>query len=180
MVRSRSASRSVQVSLPPTPAEALARAQLLLDFPPTTGKLDEWRATIRSLVAVANKDEPSSVEPPDRCSDGVPRTSGRKASVAATTVHSPPPRPVPRTPARRDVAGDEISIASSDPRTRCDQRQVLREREHEDARTTIERRCGARHQSDRRPGPAVNHPAPESPGGLPYEVGCPAFTRELR
>ena len=46
MVRSRSASRSVQVSLPPTPAEALARAQLLLDFPPTTRKLDEWRATI--------------------------------------------------------------------------------------------------------------------------------------
>src|SRR3954470_18046722 len=32
------------------------RAQLLLDFPPTTGKLDEWRATIRSLVAMANKD----------------------------------------------------------------------------------------------------------------------------
>src|SRR3954464_2820712 len=58
MVRSRSASRSVKVSLPPTPAEALARAQLLLDYPPTTGKLDEWRATIRSLVAVANKDEP--------------------------------------------------------------------------------------------------------------------------
>lgn len=64
MVRSRSASRSVQVSLPPTPTEALARAQLLLDFPPTTGKLDEWRATIRSLVAVANKDEPSPVRPP--------------------------------------------------------------------------------------------------------------------
>ena len=63
MVRSRSASRSVQVSLPPTPVEALARAQLLLDFPPTTGKQDEWRATIRSLVAVANKDEPSPVEP---------------------------------------------------------------------------------------------------------------------
>ncbi len=26
----------------------------------------------------------------------------------------------------------------------------------------------------------MNHPAPESPGGLPYEVGCPAFTHELR
>ena len=26
----------------------------------------------------------------------------------------------------------------------------------------------------------MNHPAPESPGGLPYEVGCLAFTRELR
>src|SRR4051812_1807920 len=105
MVRSRSASRSVQVSRPPTPAEALARAQLLLDFPPTTGKLDEWRATIRSLVAVANKDKPSPVEPPGRPSDGVPRTSGRKVGGAATMVHLPPPRPVPRTPARRDVTG---------------------------------------------------------------------------
>ena len=133
MVRSRSASRSVQVPLSPTPAEALARAQLLLDFPPTTGKLDEWRATIRSLVAVANKDEPSPVEPPGRCSDGVPCTSGRKVGGAATTVHSPPPRAVPRMPARHGVSGDEISIASSDPRTHCDQRQVLREREHEDA-----------------------------------------------
>ena len=95
MVRSRSASRSVQVSLPPTPAEALARVQLLLDFPPTTGKLDEWRATIRSLVAVGNKDKPSPVEPPGRHSDGIPRTSGRGAGGAATTVHSPPPRPVP-------------------------------------------------------------------------------------
>ena len=145
------------------------RAQLLLDFPPATGKLDEWRATIRSLVAVANKDEPSPVGPPGRRSDGVPQTSGGKASGAATMVHSPLPHPVPRTPARRDVAGDDISIASSDPRTHCDQRQVLRERAHEDARTTIERRRGARHQSDRRAGPAVNHPAPESPGGLPYD-----------
>src|SRR3954464_5764788 len=121
MVISRSASRSVQVSLPPTPAEALARARWLLDFPPTTGKLDEWRATIRSLVAVANKDEPTPTEPPGRRSYGALRTSGRKAGGAATTVHSPPPRPVPRTPARRDVAGDEISIASSDPWTHQDQ-----------------------------------------------------------
>ena len=106
----------MQVSLPPTPAEALAHAQLLLDFPPTAGKLDEWRATIRSLVAVANKDEPCPVGPPGRRSDGVPRTSGGKAGGATTTVHSPLPHPVPRTLARRDVAGDAISIASSDLR----------------------------------------------------------------
>src|SRR3954469_2882683 len=118
------------------------RAQLFLDFPPTTGKLNEWRATIRSLVAVANKDEPSPAESPSRRSDRVPRTSGRKASGAATTVHSPPPRPIPRTPARRDVTGDEISIASSYPWTHCDQRQVLWEREHEDARTCQDRIFG--------------------------------------
>ena len=58
VVRSRSASRSTQLSPPPTPAEALASAQLLLDFPPAAEKLNEWRATIRSLVDVANQDEP--------------------------------------------------------------------------------------------------------------------------
>ena len=26
----------------------------------------------------------------------------------------------------------------------------------------------------------MDHPAPGGFGGLPYEVGCPAFTRELR
>ena len=26
----------------------------------------------------------------------------------------------------------------------------------------------------------MDHPAPGGSGGLPYEVGCPAFTRELR
>ena len=26
----------------------------------------------------------------------------------------------------------------------------------------------------------MDHPAPGGYGGLPYEVGCPAFTRELR
>ena len=48
IVRSPSISRSSHRSpLPPTtPAEALARAQLLLDYPPTTDKIDQWRATI--------------------------------------------------------------------------------------------------------------------------------------
>ena len=48
IVRSSSTSRSSRrPPLPPTtPAEALARAQLLLDYPPTSDKIDEWRATI--------------------------------------------------------------------------------------------------------------------------------------
>ena len=62
-VRSRGASRSTQLSPPPTPAEALARAQLLLDFPPAAEKLDEWRATVRSLVGIANNDELQPVGP---------------------------------------------------------------------------------------------------------------------
>ena len=46
-------------------------------------------------------------------------------------MHSPPPRQPPRVSVRRDDACDNISIASSDPRTHRDQRQVLQERAHE-------------------------------------------------
>ena len=58
IVRSPSISRSSHRSPPPpaTPAEALARAQLLLDYPPTADKIDEWRATIQSLIGFANGD----------------------------------------------------------------------------------------------------------------------------
>jgi hypothetical protein len=63
---------------------------------------------------------------------------------------------------------------------RRDQRQVLQERSKEDARTTIEQRREVRYQSDKRAGPAVDEPAPGDASDLPYEVGTPAFTRELR
>jgi len=128
VVRSQSAPRSTQLSPPPTPAEALARAQLLLDFPPAAEKLDEWRATIRSLVGVANQDEPRPAGPSGRHSVEPPHASGGRTGGAAATVHSPPPRQLPRVPVRRDDACDNISIASSDPRTHRDQRQVLQER----------------------------------------------------
>src|SRR3954467_13040625 len=60
IVRSSSTSRSTRRSppLPATSAEALARAQLLLDYPPTADKLDDWRATIQSLIGCANADTP--------------------------------------------------------------------------------------------------------------------------
>src|SRR4051812_11004875 len=90
MVRSRSASRSVQVSLPPTPAEALAHAQLLLDFPPTTGKLEEWRATIRSLVAVANKDEQARWSPRvDAPTESHAPVAGELAAPRPLFIHLP-------------------------------------------------------------------------------------------
>ena len=126
-VRSRSALRSTQLSPPPTPAEALARAQLLLDFPPAAEKLDEWRATIRSLVAVANKDDLQLAGPSGRRSIEPPHAGAGRTGGVAAMVHSPPPRQPPRASARRDDACDNISIASSDPRTLRDQRQVLRE-----------------------------------------------------
>ena len=58
IVRSPSISRSSHRSPPPpaTPAEALARAQLLLDYPLTADKIDDWRATIQSLIGFANGD----------------------------------------------------------------------------------------------------------------------------
>src|SRR3954465_15333485 len=60
VVRSPSISRSSHRSppLPTTPAEALARAQLLLDYPLTADKIEDWRATIQSLIAFANGDTP--------------------------------------------------------------------------------------------------------------------------
>src|SRR6187401_3843408 len=59
-VRSPSISRSSHRSppLPSIPAEALARAQLLLDYPPTVDKIDDWRAAIQSLISFANGDTP--------------------------------------------------------------------------------------------------------------------------
>ena len=66
IVRSPSISRSSHRSpLPPTtPAEALAQAQLLLDYPPTADKIDEWRATIQSLIGFANGDTPRQPSTP--------------------------------------------------------------------------------------------------------------------
>ena len=91
MVRSRGASQSTQLSPPPTPAEALARVQLLLDFPPAAKKLDEWRATVWSLVGITNNDGLWPVEPVDHRFARLPRASGGHASGDAATVYSPPP-----------------------------------------------------------------------------------------
>ena len=71
-------------------------------------------------------------------------------------------------------------ITSSDPRERRDQRQVLQDRQGEDACTTIERRREARRQSDACNGPITDEPAPGVGRYLPYEVGCSSFTHELR
>ena len=92
IVRSPSISRSSHRSpLPPTtPAEALARAQLLLDYPPTADKTDQWRATIQSLIGFANGDtqrQPSTSQP-RQVSQA--RAGGDKTGGGATTVHSLP------------------------------------------------------------------------------------------
>ena len=126
IVRSPSTSRSShRFPLPPTtPAEALARAQLLLDYPPTEDKIDQWRATIQSLIGFANGDtpwQPSTLLPRQDCQA---RADGDEAGGGATTMHSPPRRPRSLT---RRIHLDSDSTASSDPRARRDQRQVLHE-----------------------------------------------------
>src|SRR3954471_13909640 len=117
IVRSPSISRSTHRSPPlhATPAEALARAQLLLDYPPTADKIDDWRATIQSCIGFANGDTPRqpSTSQPRRVSQT--RADGDKIGGGATTVHSQPRRP--RSPTRR-VHLDDDSTASSDPRAR--------------------------------------------------------------
>ena len=127
IVRSPSISHSSRRSpLPPTtPAEALARAQLLLDYPPTKDKIDGWRATIQSLIGFANGDtprQPSTSLPRQGCQA---RAAGDETRRGTTTMHFPPRRP--RSPTRR-IHLDSDSTASSDPRARRDQRQVLHER----------------------------------------------------
>src|SRR4051812_22695257 len=179
VVRSSSTSRSTRHSppLPTTPAEALARAQLLLDYPPTADKLDGWRATIQSLIGFANGDTPRQPSASQPRSAAQARTDGAKTGGGATTVHSPHQRQRPPT---RRTHHDNDSTASSNPRTRRCQRQVLHERKEEDARTRIERRREARRQSNQRAEPSGDMHAPGEPGDLPYSVGCPAFTCELR
>ena len=46
-------------------------------------------------------------------------------------------------------------------------------------RITIKRCSETRRQSNRRNGPDVNEPTPDESRYLPFQVGCPAFTREL-
>src|SRR3954467_14099512 len=101
MVRSSSTSRSTRHSppLPTTPAEALARAQLLLDYPPTADKLDGWRATIQSLIGFANSDTPRQPSASQLRPVAQARTDGAKTGGGATTVHSPHQRQ--RSPTRQ-------------------------------------------------------------------------------
>src|SRR3954470_11688146 len=91
-VRSPSISRSSRRSppLPSTPEEALARAQLLLDFPPAADKAEDWRATIQSLIAFANNDTPQQPATSRPWQDEKTKAGGDKTAGGATTVHSPP------------------------------------------------------------------------------------------
>src|SRR3954471_4488847 len=87
VVRSLSTSRPPRPSppLPATLAEALARAQLLLDYPPTADKLDDWRATIQSLIGFANGDTPRQ----HSASQSRPVTQARAPLTLANMLEMP-------------------------------------------------------------------------------------------
>lgn len=56
----------------------------------------------------------------------------------------------------------------------------MKDRWKQDARTTIERRQEARRQSNDHAKIGDDDHAPGVPGSLPYEIGFPVFTCELR
>jgi hypothetical protein len=68
-----------------TPAEALARARLLLGFPPEANRMETWRATIQSLVDYAGQSElggTSTRHPPSAPANNSSCRSQRHATLA--------------------------------------------------------------------------------------------------
>jgi hypothetical protein len=165
--------RSSSTSMPSTTSKAMARAQLLLKFPPTADQMDEWRATIQSLIGFAEAGGSHRAGPPRPPQAAATAHAAGYADGATPTVQSPPREP-------RDQEPDDVLMASSDPRARQGARRVLEDRRREGARVNTERHRDAHRQSDRRDGPDVDEPSLADGGYLPFEAGCPAFTSELR
>ena len=126
---------SSRSNMPTTVTEVMARAQMLLDFPSMADKMDERRTSIRSLIKFGDVDR-SQLAEPSRRPPTIPavQTDGHVAG-GVPTVQSPS-----RLPqwTQRTTEPDDVSMASSDPQTQQDQRQVLLDRRVEDARTTIQ------------------------------------------
>src|SRR6266536_818485 len=112
--------------MPSTASEAMARAQLLLRFPPAADQMDEWRATIQSLIGFAEAGGSQQTGPPwppqaTTMARAVCRTEG-----ATPTVQSPPRQPA-REPHNQEP--DDVSMASSDPRVRRGQCRPPKDRQ---------------------------------------------------
>ena len=71
-------------------------------------------------------------------------------------------------------------MASSDPRARPGRRQAPEDKRRGDTRIIVEQRRDDPSRTDGCDGPDVDEPVLSIDGCLPFEVGCPAFTRELR
>jgi hypothetical protein len=84
--RSRTMSRSVSPAMPTTAAEAMARVQLLLNFLPAPHKMEEWRATIQSLISFADPGKTQEVGPSRRPPTVPAGLTGCRAREGAPTV----------------------------------------------------------------------------------------------
>ena len=71
-------------------------------------------------------------------------------------------------------------MASSDHRARQGQRQALEDKQRGAACVVVERRHDDHRQTNGCDGPDIDEPTLEDSGCLPFEVGSPAFTPELR
>ena len=120
----------------------MARAQLLLRFPPAADQMDEWRATIQSLFGFTEAGRSQLVgspRPPQAMTTA--RVAGR--SEGTTPTVQSPPRWLAREP--RNLEPDDVSMASSDPRARQGQRQAPEDRKREGVRITVEQRRNTLH-----------------------------------
>src|SRR4051812_35766395 len=101
--------------------------------------MDEWRATIQSLIGFTEAGGSQWAGPPWHPQAATTARAAGRAKGATPMVQSPPRQPAQRLqPESHDQESDEVSMASSNPRARKDQQQVLEDRRREDARVTIE------------------------------------------
>ena len=75
---------------------------------------------------------------------------------------------------------DDVLMASSDPRAHPGPHRALEDRRRGDTRVVMGRPLDNPHQTDGCDGLNIDKLALDVGGCLPFEVGCPAFTRELR
>jgi hypothetical protein len=132
--------------------------------------------TIESLIGFAEAEGSQRAGPPRPSQAATMARVAGCARGATLTVQSPP-RQAAREP--QNQAPDDVSMASSDPRARQGRQRAPEGRRREGAHIIDERRRDNPRRSNGCDGPDIDEPALGDGGCLPFEVGCPAFTREL-
>ena len=83
-------SRSTSLAMPATAAEAMAWAQLQLNFPSAAEKMDEWRATIQSLIGFVEASKSQHTEPSQRPWTATAAQADSHVEGGTPTVQSSP------------------------------------------------------------------------------------------
>ena len=154
----------------------MARAQLLLRFLPVADQMDEWRATIQSLIGFAEaggsqRAGPSRTPQATTTALAAGRTEGASPLCSPHHGNQRGSRGIKNpTTSRWPLPTPEHIQANGKP-LRIGRREV---------RIIIEQHRDDHRRPNGRGGPSVDEPVLEDGGYLPFEVGCPAFTRELR